>query len=153
MAFKLAEAYVQLSNRGMSGVMGGLSSIGQRLKSLISPANALTAALGALGTGLSVRAVLKSYATQEMAEKKVEAMVKASGQAAGFTADQLKEMASDLQKVTLHGDETTMQAQSMLMAFQSIKGDEFRDTIKAAADLDAIFGAGFKATCRSSQGR
>lgn len=77
---------------------------------------------------------------QIQAERKLEAVVRATGQAAGFTADQLKKMAADLQKVTNFGDEVTISGQAVLATFREIKGDVFRDAIKSAQDMSTVLG-------------
>jgi len=139
MAFKLAEAYVQLSQKGLSGVQGAIVGIGRRLTALLNPISAVTAGLGAIGAALTVRGMLSAFAAQEDAEQRLEQVVRATGGAAGYTADQLKRMASDLQEVTRFGDETTLQAQAMLLTFKSIRGETFRRTLESAMDLSTVF--------------
>jgi hypothetical protein len=74
---------------------------------------------------------------QQQAEQRVESLVKTTGMAAGFTAKQLREMASEIQAMTTFGDEQILEAQAMLLTFRSIAGDVFERTLKAATDLSA----------------
>lgn len=65
MAFKLAEAYVQLSSRGFSGVSRGLGAIGGKLKSLVNPAAMVASAFAAIGAAGGTGAMLKLAADAE----------------------------------------------------------------------------------------
>lgn len=84
--------------------------------------------------------LIAAYAIQEQAEKRLEAVISATGHAAGFTAKEMKDMASELQGATTFGDEMIIGAQSILATFKSISGDVFPRTIEAAADLSTVFG-------------
>ena len=140
MAFQLAKAYVEFSQKGMGGIMGGIGSLAGKLKSLVPPMGLVTAGLGALGAGAGIGGMLKLYSEQEDAEKRLEQVVRATGGAAGYTAAELKKMASDLQQVTKFGDETTLAAQATMLTFKQIKGDIFKDAIESAMDLQSVFG-------------
>jgi hypothetical protein len=90
--------------------------------------------------GVALAAITK----QTQAEKKLEAVIRATGGAAGFTADELKRMASQLQLVTNYGDEVTISAIAILTTFKQIKGDAFRDAVVAMQDMSAVMGTGLK---------
>lgn len=77
---------------------------------------------------------------QTQAEKKLEAVLKATGGAAGYSADELKRMAANLQLVTNYGDETTISAMAVLASFKQIKGDIFREAIVSAQDMSSVMG-------------
>jgi hypothetical protein len=84
------------------------------------------------------RKMLDLYKEQEKAEARITAVVKATGGAAGFTAQQMKDMASAMQNVTTIGDEVILGAQSILATFKNIRGDVFKDALMSAADLADI---------------
>lgn len=77
---------------------------------------------------------------QEQAEAKLKAVLEATGGAAGLTADQLKEVAGQLQAITTYGDETTISAMAVLATFKEIKGDNFKAATRAAQDMAAVMG-------------
>ena len=81
------------------------------------------------------------YAIQEQAEAKLGAVIKATGGAAGYTLEQMKEYAAQLQKVTTVGDEVILQGMTIISTFKNIKGDEFKAATKAATDMAGIFGS------------
>lgn len=86
------------------------------------------------------KAAVKAYNEQAVAMAKMEAVIKSTGASAGLTAKQLGRYASELQQVTIFGDETSMEAMSRLLTFKSIQGQTFKDTIKSAQDLATVMG-------------
>lgn len=75
---------------------------------------------------------------QTQAEKKLAAVIKATGGAAGLTADEMKKYASQLQDVTTYGDEVTIDAMAIMSTFKSIKGDVFKQAIASAQDMATV---------------
>ena len=91
----------------------------------------VTAPITALGFA-SVRA----FGMQAEAIAQVEAGLAATGGTAGFTSKQLQQMASDLQTVSVFGDEEILQGvTSQLLTFTNIAGDSFSRTQQAVLDL------------------
>lgn len=82
--------------------------------------------------------------TQIAAEKKLGAVLKATGNAAGLTADEIKNLASQRQALTNFGDEDTINASALLASFKEIKGDEFRRAIPLIQDMSAAMGQDLK---------
>jgi len=88
--------------------------------------------------------VVELFGRQERADARLNAVLRATGQAAGFTLDELKEMAGGLQQVTEYGNETIQEMQGILLTFKSIKGDEFRRATELTMDLAAVMGGDLK---------
>ncbi len=86
----------------------------------------------------------EAFAVQQEADQKLAAVVKATGEAAGFTAAQMGVMASALQNVTTTGDETIQGAMAIIATFKNIKGDQFKDTTRLALDMAAAMGTDVK---------
>lgn len=81
-------------------------------------------------------ASVKAFDKQQKALAQVEAGLKSTGNAAGFTSDQLQKMASDLQGKTIFGDEVILKdATAQLLTFTNISGEQFARTQEAALDL------------------
>jgi len=102
-------------------------------------------AAGAIGVYFSGRALLQftrnavnAYEVQSRAETKLEAVLRATGGAAGWTAEQLKEQAAALQQVTGIGDEATINTQALLATFKQIKGDVFKEATQAVLDMNSV---------------
>lgn len=71
---------------------------------------------------------------------KLEAVIKATGGAAGFTADEMSDMAKELRLITQVDDDVIKGAQTVLATFKEVRGDEFKRTTQAALDMAAVLG-------------
>ena len=111
---------------------------------------------GAIGIGVAVLAfnklntVMNEYVDlakkQQIADIKTEAILKATGHAAGLTAAQLKKMAGGLQELTTYGDESVQEAQNLLLTFKKIGGDVFPEVTKTALDMSSVLGQDLKSS-------
>jgi len=91
----------------------------------------LTAPLTALGA-----VAIANADTQAKAEAKVQTAIKATGNAAGFSLDQFKQMATEFQNITLFGDETILNdVTTRLLSFTNITGDNFKRTQSIILDM------------------
>ena len=81
-------------------------------------------------------ASVKAFDAQEKALAQVEAGIKSTGNAAGFTSEQFQKMASELQSVTIFGDEEILGGvTAQLLTFTNITEEQFARTQVAALDL------------------
>ena len=87
-----------------------------------------------------------AYRVQEQAEAKTRAIIKATGSAAGVTAEQVFKMAGALQELTTFGDEAIINGQNLLLTFKNIGGDIFPRVTEAMLDMSAVMGTDLKAT-------
>lgn len=78
---------------------------------------------------------IKNTIEQEKAMAQLEARIKSTGGAAGFTAHELAAMAAGLQRVTTYGDESVMTAQGLLLSFTKIGRDVFPRALDAILDV------------------
>jgi len=81
---------------------------------------------------------LEAFNKQQKAVAKLNAVLKATGRAAGFTSKQLQEQARDLQQITTFGDETIINMQALLATFKQINGVNFQRAQKAILDMSAV---------------
>lgn len=108
-------------------------------KSLQQKTRGLTNAVKGLGLsivgGLGLNAIFQAVATSEKALAQLDAVIKSTGGVAGRSAEQLKALASDLQRVTTFGDEATVAMQSVLLTFTQVRGDQFDQATRAVLDM------------------
>lgn len=109
----------------------------------------LKGALGMLAGGTALGAVtagLKFAITEAMEAERVmaltESTIKATGGAAGLTAQQVADMASNLSQMTGIADDTIQSGQNMLLTFKEIKGDNFERATKAMNDMAVAMNGG-----------
>lgn len=87
---------------------------------------------------------IKLANAQENAERKVADVLRAKGEAAGFTANEVLAMASSLQQSTTFGDEEILDAQSVLLAFKNVTGSVFKEASMAVLDMTTVMGTDAK---------
>lgn len=134
-----SEAVINLVARDQRfrGVTNRVMRSMQRLKARME--GVARAARRMLFVGLAaIGGMLKLSAEQSKAEAKLEAVLRATGNAAGFTAKQIKQQAAALQKLTGIGDETIISMQAVIATFKNIKGDEFIRTTQAVLDMATV---------------
>lgn len=97
-------------------------------------------ALAVLGVGEIFKSVIEATAEGEKAQALLESQIKATGAAAGFTAEQLVAMAHGFQDTTTTSATQVEQLEGQLLAFRNIAGDQFKAVIQAALDFSAVTG-------------
>jgi len=73
----------------------------------------------------------------------------ATSYSAGLTSEEIQKIASDLQAVTMYGDETIIAMQNVLLGFRNIKGDNFKEATKAIVDMATVMGMDLKSAAQS----
>lgn len=127
--------------RGITGPLNSaVGSAKKTLNGLKSSVLSLSGAMTGLGLGLSLSSVVKAASDAERESRKLESVLKATGNAAGFTSEELKNYAADLQKVTVFEDDATVGAMAVLATFTKIKGPIFKDAVQSAMDMSTIMG-------------
>lgn len=110
----------------------GFSSAMKKLKGTLASVFAVSSIVSFAKECMSLSKV------QADAEKKLAAVIKATGGAAELTANEMKRYASQLQDVTRFGDEVTIDAMAIMATFKSIKGDVFKEAIASAQDMATV---------------
>ncbi|HUU53077.1 MAG TPA: hypothetical protein VMW44_00385, partial [Candidatus Bathyarchaeia archaeon] len=106
----------------------GAAKIQKVLNKINFKAIALGATAMAATLGFAASKFIKLAIEQEAVEKRLGAVIKSTGEAAGFNLDQLKKMASAMQAVTTTGDETILSGMAILATFKQIRGEAFERT-------------------------
>ena len=137
-------------------VLGGLNSLTRGARSVVNSVAKIGVGFAALGTGAAVAGLvainkIMSEAVelaniQEAAENKLGAVLKTTGEAAGFNLEELKKMASAMQEVTTVGDETTLAGMAILATFKNIKGEAFQQATMAALDMSHVMDQDLKSS-------
>jgi len=123
----------------------GAQNVGRNIAGIgLAAAAVVVGGLALLKKGLSETTELASI--QENAEIRLAGVINATGGAAGYTLQQLRAMAGELQGLTTVGDETILAGQSILATFKEIKGDTFRDATAAAVDMSTVMGQDLKSS-------
>ena len=120
------DLFIKIGIKGDKKAQGALKKTEGGMKSLglaaIKVGGAFFAAQGII-RGFS--SIIRLAGEQQKAEAKLNAVLKSTAGVAGLTANELKNMASELQGVTTFGDETIIGAQSLLLTFTKIGEEVF----------------------------
>lgn len=127
---------VGASGRAMAAEIARSSASAVRsLAAMRFEVTGIHAAVLAFAGAAFLRKVIGEVSEAQAVFAQLQAGVKSTGGAAGLSAQQLAQMASEVQKVTTYSDEAIGRAESLLLTFQNIKGDTFRDATVAVVDL------------------
>lgn len=131
---------------GFRGVVGAAKNLrAQVVASLAGVANVakrVAASIGIIGAAAIAvtKKLVDAYQVQAQAEAKLSATLRATGYAAGFTSNELKKYAAELQKTVGIGDEVTISMMGILASFKNIRGDTFKQATAAIIDMAANLG-------------
>ncbi|MDI2594115.1 phage tail tape measure protein [Pseudomonas sp. 681] len=96
----------------------------------------------------SVASIFGRFVTEtknaEAEQAQLGAVLKSTGQAAGYSRDQLNEMAAAMEAATTFSAGDLNQAQTTLLAFSGVVGNQFNRALQAAADMAARTGTSVK---------
>lgn len=135
-AAPFASGLAGASNRLQSFSAGVTRSMGA-----IRGALGVLAPIGAgIGAVLGFSSAISGARDAAAQQNKLQAVLKATGGAAGLTAGEISQMADSLASMTNFEDDATIGAAGVLATFKAIKGDTFREAMGAAQDLSAVMG-------------
>ena len=128
-------------NAGLQKARSSAGSFASGIGSVFSPIGVAVAAAGAaVGAAFGAGASVSAYKESLEAQRKLSAVIEATGGAAGLTTDQITAFAGEMQTLTNFEDDATTGAAAALAAFTNIRGATFTDTIKSAMDLSTVMG-------------
>lgn len=137
---------------GFTGPMDEAARRSQRsAKDMTKAAEGASKAWGSLGAvvggafaGLSIAGVVSKVISEtrgmQAEQAQLAAVLKSTGEAAGFSRDKLNDMADALAQVTTFSGGDINQAQIALLAFTGIVGEQLPQALQSAADMAARTG-------------
>jgi len=117
-------------------VAGRISAIGAII-GRVNPMMLLFTA-GFVGIGLVASKAVSAISAYEVQSGKLEAILKATGDAAQLTGHDIEVMAVQIGKGTLASVQGARDAAGVLLTFKSITGETFKETLKLTQDLAAV---------------
>lgn len=158
MADKLGEAYVEVrgDTKKLGPDLAGVgSTIGNSFSKAASSVNGMLGSLASVAMQAAPWASLVGFigaATREFglattaakeqadADKKLEGVLRATGGAAGLTAEELKKHATEMQNSLGIADDEIQNFQAILLTFRNVQEDVFERATDLAADMAAVMG-------------
>lgn len=134
MAFKLAEAFVQLSAKGFTSVETGIARIKASLISLGS-ATGIAGALSLTGLALAITKSIHAAEQADKAQRRLHATIRLLGEGSGITAMEINEIAKALANTSEFDDDAIAKASASLLEFGNIAPTTLKRAIPVAIDL------------------
>lgn len=127
-------------------IPGPAGAAAARISAFLTTVQGLPPALAAVGAVVGGVVLALSAASREAEEfersmLKTGALLRATGFAAGVTAQDIHELAEEIESVTLSTDQQITAAAQRLITFGNTAGDEFKEVIRLSADLAVHFGS------------
>ncbi|MEX5450918.1 phage tail length tape measure family protein [Stutzerimonas stutzeri] len=104
-------------------------------ESMANAADAIKNVLGTLAVGATYTQIIRATADFQNEQAQLAAVLKSTGEAAGFSQGKLNEMADALSRTSIISAGEINQAQTTLLAFTGIVGEEFPRALQAAIDM------------------
>ena len=128
----------------MKGLDRGLKKAKRRLKefksNVLNVKTAIAGALGIGGVGAVINSSLSAWREQEMAVASLEAANRSMGRSTVNLTDDMKRLASQLQREGIIGDEAILQGMSFLSTYSQIPDELLPRATRAMVDLMAKTG-------------
>src|SRR5574343_782386 len=120
----------------------------QQAKSTVSKAvGDINRVLGSIGMGISFGAVAAGFGVMiraaedaAISQRQLDAVIRATGNTSGYTADQLSRLADSLARSSTFDDEAFREATATLLRFGNIGGANLEKVLKLSADFAALTG-------------
>lgn len=118
-------AYQRQTNARLAAMQKSWGAFGTGLKRILT----------GLGVGVALRKITTETAEAQHNLAQLEAVVKSTGGAAGFSVPQLQKMAEAFQRTTTYADDAVVGMQAVLLQFTRLSGPEFQRAQQAVLDL------------------
>lgn len=103
-------------------------------------AGLLSGALFGVGVGTVFSKFIEETKNAQNEQAQLAAVLKSTGQAAGYSLDQLNKMASGLSNASIFSEGDINQAQTRLLSYTGVVGEEFPRALQSVIDMSARLG-------------
>ena len=138
MSYKLATAYVDIQARttGVMAAFGQLKSALGGLLSGVSNLNPLVAAVaGVASMTFAVRQLMQESEEGVLAVTRLNTALRATGNVANLTTEEVKEFAAQLQQEGTFGDTAIIGATAKLIQLGVVTKDTYKDILRLSTDI------------------
>ena len=139
---KIQESFRKTS-QSIAAIQGPLGPVAGRITSLgtIIGNVGLKAALFTVGIAaatFALKAIVGVVGRAEQQFLKLEAILKATGNSAGLSMQEIQNLSAEIGIATLASTQKVRDAAGILLTFKSVQGDVFRDALKLTQDLAEV---------------
>jgi hypothetical protein len=149
MSQQVASLYAEIGaktdgfEKGAATVKGGLSGMSSQFSSIIPSSIMQFTSLGgaAMAVGVAIYGLEQAANAAAQGDARLEAVLKSTGEAAGYNFKQLDKMATGLSVVVGVDDDLIKKSMAVQATFTNIAGETFPAATQAALDLSAVLGS------------
>lgn len=139
--FTSAEFELKSKDRTKEGLDSAKRRVGKLTQTIKSYGAEIGAAVGMVYAAIKViKKLTEAYKIQETAVAKMEAALKATGAYSPTLSKNLRQLAKDLQSVTIYGDEATLEMTSLLQSLAKLNQEQLVKIIPAIQDFSTGMG-------------
>ena len=151
---QIAIEAVNNASKQLEAISKDIQGVGASAQKTQSSFSSMVGAVGlgtlAAGAASAAFGFLKNTVTSSIAEAsefqknqaQLAAVLGSTGQSAGFTAEQINQMAGRLSELSAIDDDAIVGAQNMLLTFTNIKGQAFEPATQAVLDMATAMAGG-----------
>jgi lambda family phage tail tape measure protein len=144
---KLINSTVEEAKGQFSDFSEHAGAVGRVLGDLGPAGLAAAAALGAIT--VAIHSAVDAAEEFNQAQRKLDAVLAATGQSAGQSKDQLTELAEGYAHTTLYTAEQVQQSEAILLTYQKIHSDVFDKALQATLDVSTLFDRDLTSSARA----
>ena len=135
-SFRRASQSIAAIQGPLGPVAGRITSLGTIIGNVGLKVAAITVGIAALTFGL--RAIVGTVSRAEVQFAKLNAILRATGDASGLTITEIEELSREIGIQTLASTQKVRDAAGILLTFKSITGDTFRNALRLTQDLAQV---------------
>jgi hypothetical protein len=131
------------ASQSIAAIQGPLGPVAGRITSLgtiignVGLKTAITT-LAIAGFAFALRATVSIASNAERQFGKLEGILRATGNAAGLTIEEIENLAQEIGRETLASTQGVRDAAGVLLTFKSITGETFKDALRLSQDLAEV---------------
>ncbi|HCN70859.1 MAG TPA: hypothetical protein DIS96_03760, partial [Pusillimonas sp.] len=139
-----AEKQLNGLGKGSQGLAAGLNNVEKAARSVETTTSRVLRAAAAAGVGLGFGAVITKVARETInaqnEQRQLAAVIRSTGAAAGYSVDQLNEMAEALSNASTFSAGDINRAQTRLLSYTGIVGEVFPRAMQSVIDTSVRMG-------------
>lgn len=139
----MAEQDVKVNITAEDKTDAAFSALNAKLRDLDASFVRLASAAATFAGGAFITAIaasIKAAEDAEIAQRKLEAILRATGNASGYTSEQLGQLAENLARSSRFDDNQFKEATTTLLRFGNIAGENLERVLRLAGDYAALTG-------------
>ncbi len=129
---------------GLTGAVGELGSAFGGTVAAIGTTALVAAGVAAafVGVGIALKPMLEAAGESQRVMTQTNAVLRSTGGIAGMSAEEVRKLATEMQRTTPINDEAAQAAENMLLTFTAIGHEIFPQVTKAVADMATAMNGG-----------